>query len=60
VVREWKSDSNVLKQQGHLYDMNAISYSPDGQFIATGGQDGKLNVVEFFWVSGGCRGEAKG
>lgn len=52
LVWEWKSESYVLKQQGHLYDMNAISYSHDGQFIATGGQDGKLKIWNA--VSGFC------
>ena len=28
--------------QGHFYDMNMLAYSPDGQFIVTGGDDGKV------------------
>lgn len=44
MVWEWQSESYILKQQGHHYDMNCLSYSPDGQFIATGGDDGKLKV----------------
>lgn len=39
---EWQSETYVLKQQGHFYDMNVLSYSPDGQIIATGGDDGKV------------------
>lgn len=38
----------MLKQQGHYFDMNTLSYAPDGQTIATGGDDGKLKI----WNSG--------
>jgi periodic tryptophan protein 2 len=34
LVWEWQSESYVLKQQGHYYDMNSLSYSTDGQNIA--------------------------
>ncbi|KAG6810759.1 hypothetical protein H0H92_010441 [Tricholoma furcatifolium] len=44
LVWEWQSESYVLKQQGHYYDMNTLSYAPDGQTIATGGDDGKVKV----------------
>ncbi|KAI9139435.1 putative WD repeat protein [Paraphysoderma sedebokerense] len=44
LVWEWQSESYVLKQQGHFYDMNVVSYSSDGQYIATGGDDGKVKV----------------
>lgn len=44
LVWEWKSESYVLKQQGHLYGLNCMDYSSDGQFIATGGEDGKVKV----------------
>ncbi|KAJ3127408.1 hypothetical protein HK098_006397 [Nowakowskiella sp. JEL0407] len=44
LVWEWQSESYVLKQQGHQLDMNALSYSQDGQFIATGGDDGKVKI----------------
>ncbi|KIY70735.1 WD40 repeat-like protein [Cylindrobasidium torrendii FP15055 ss-10] len=44
LVWEWQSESYVLKQQGHYFDMNAISYAPDGLTIATGGDDGKVKV----------------
>ena len=37
LVWEWKSESYVLKQQGHSYDMTCVSYSPDSLSIATGG-----------------------
>jgi periodic tryptophan protein 2 len=44
LVWEWRSESYVLKQQGHYYDINAVSYSGDGQLLATGGDDGKVKV----------------
>lgn len=42
LVWEWQSESYILKQQGHFNSMSCLSYSPDGQFIATGGDDGKV------------------
>jgi periodic tryptophan protein 2 len=36
--------ADILKQQGHYFDMNTLAYSPEGQYIATGGQDAKLKV----------------
>ncbi|XP_053561685.1 periodic tryptophan protein 2 homolog [Bombina bombina] len=44
LVWEWQSESYVLKQQGHFNNMVALSYSPDGQHIVTGGDDGKVKV----------------
>ncbi|KAF4607257.1 hypothetical protein EYR38_001318 [Pleurotus pulmonarius] len=44
LVWEWQSESYILKQQGHYFDMNTLSYAPDGQTIATGGDDGKIKV----------------
>ena len=44
LVWEWQSESYVLKQQGHYFDMNTLSYSQDGQHIATGGDDGKVKI----------------
>eukprot|EP01132_Coremiostelium_polycephalum_P000933 gene933-1178_t len=44
LVWEWRSETYILKQQGHSYNMNTLSYSPDGQFIATGGEDGKVKI----------------
>ena len=44
LVWEWQSETYILKQQGHYYDMNVLAYSPDGQLIVTGGDDGKVAV----------------
>ncbi|KAG8707855.1 hypothetical protein FRC09_001569, partial [Ceratobasidium sp. 395] len=44
LVWEWQSESYVLKQQGHYFDMNSLSFSQDGQNIATGGDDGKVKI----------------
>lgn len=44
LVWEWQSETFVLKQQGHFFDLNTLAYSPDGQLIATGGDDGKVKL----------------
>lgn len=44
VVWEWQSESYVLKQQGHFSNMRVVVYSPDGQNLATGGEDGKVKL----------------
>jgi periodic tryptophan protein 2 len=44
LVWEWQSESYILKQQGHYFDMNTLAYATDGQTIATGGDDGKVKV----------------
>ncbi|XP_046852347.1 periodic tryptophan protein 2 homolog isoform X2 [Xenia sp. Carnegie-2017] len=44
LVWEWRSETYILKQQGHFYDMNVLAYSPDGQYIVTGGDDGKVKI----------------
>ncbi|WVQ83639.1 hypothetical protein IAT38_005781 [Cryptococcus sp. DSM 104549] len=44
LVWEWQSESYVLKQQGHYFDMNTLAFSPDGQNVATGGEDGKVKL----------------
>lgn len=33
-----------MKQQGHANNIACLCYSPEGQFLATGGQDGKLKL----------------
>eukprot|EP01029_Cantina_marsupialis_P030684 TRINITY_DN839_c0_g1_i3.p1 TRINITY_DN839_c0_g1~~TRINITY_DN839_c0_g1_i3.p1 ORF type:complete len:662 (-),score=190.90 TRINITY_DN839_c0_g1_i3:230-2215(-) len=44
LVWEWQSESYVLKQQGHFFDVNCVAFSPDGRAIATGGDDGKMKL----------------
>lgn len=44
LVWEWQSESYVFKQQGHFNNMAALAYSSDGQYIVTGGDDGKVKV----------------
>uniref|UniRef100_A0A1A7YT44 PWP2 periodic tryptophan protein homolog n=1 Tax=Iconisemion striatum TaxID=60296 RepID=A0A1A7YT44_9TELE len=44
LVWEWQSESYVFKQQGHFNNMASLAYSPDGQHIVTGGDDGKVKV----------------
>lgn len=33
-----------MKQQGHSSEMSCITYSPDGQYIASGGEDSKVKI----------------
>lgn len=47
LVWEWQSESYVLKQQGHSNSMVSLAYSPDGQYIVTGGDDGKVGLCRF-------------
>ena len=47
LVWEWQSETYILKQQGHYYDMNELAYSPDGMYIATGGDDGKVGWIDY-------------
>ncbi|KPI91085.1 Periodic tryptophan protein 2-like [Papilio xuthus] len=44
LVWEWQSEQYVMKQQGHSQDMTCVAYSPDGQYIVTGGYDGKVKL----------------
>ncbi|XP_077370168.1 PWP2 small subunit processome component [Festucalex cinctus] len=50
LVWEWQSESYVFKQQGHFNNLASLAYSPDGQYIATGGDDGKVKV----WNTNSC------
>jgi len=43
LVWEWQSETYILKQQGHYYDMNTLCYSQGGHYVATGGDDGKVS-----------------
>lgn len=55
LVWEWQSESYVLKQQGHFNSMVSLAYSPDGQYIVTGGDDGKVG-----WSAGREHGPVGG
>ncbi|ELU01708.1 hypothetical protein CAPTEDRAFT_223834 [Capitella teleta] len=44
LVWEWQSESYILKQQGHSSLMTCVQYSPDGQYLVTGGDDAKVKV----------------
>lgn len=47
LVWEWRSESYILKQQGHYFDVNCLAYSPDSQLLATGADDNKVKVNEY-------------
>ena len=44
LVWEWRSESYVLRQQGHYYDVAAAAFSPDGGTLATGADDAKVKL----------------
>nr|CAB3265326.1 periodic tryptophan protein 2 homolog [Phallusia mammillata] len=44
LVWEWQSETYIMKQQGHFNGMSCLDYSPDGRYIVTGGEDGKVKV----------------
>lgn len=44
LVWEWRSETYVLKQQGHFFDVSAVAFSPDGAFLATGADDCKARA----------------
>lgn len=48
LVWEWQSETYVMKQQGHFDTMSTVCYSPDGSYLATGGQDSKVKGSSSF------------
>ena len=44
LVWEWRTESYVLKQQGHYFDVASVAFSPDGAYLATGADDAKVKV----------------
>ncbi|KAA8497920.1 Periodic tryptophan protein 2-like [Porphyridium purpureum] len=44
LVWEWRSETHVLKQQGHLSLANSLSFAPNGRFMASGGMDGAVKL----------------
>ena len=43
-VWEWRSETYVLKQQGHYHDVGTTAFSPDGAQIVTGADDAKVTA----------------
>lgn len=52
LVWEWQSETYILRQQGHYNDINTLSFSQDGHYVATGGDDGKVKLWNM--LSGFC------
>ena len=46
LVWEWKSETYIYKQQGHMNDINIISFSPEGGQLASGAEDGRIKVFD--------------
>ncbi|CAL8081405.1 unnamed protein product [Orchesella dallaii] len=46
VVWEWTSESFVMKQQGHMDNIQCLDFSADGRWIVTGAHDGKVKLWE--------------
>ena len=44
LVWEWRSETYVLKQQGHFFDVAALAFSPDGTQLASGADDARVKV----------------
>ena len=45
-VWEWKSESYIYKQQGHMNDINLIAFSPEGGQLASGADDGRIKIFD--------------
>ena len=45
-VWEWKSESYIYKQQGHMNDINIIAFSPEGAQLASGADDGRIKIFD--------------
>ena len=45
LVWEWRSESYILKQQGHYFaEVNALAFSPGGSVVASAGGDSKVKL----------------
>ena len=42
LVWEWRSETYVVKQQGHYFDVASAAFSPDGACLVTGADDSKV------------------
>eukprot|EP00898_Chlorokybus_atmophyticus_P000595 jgi/Chlat1/1536/Chrsp122S01805 len=47
LVWEWRSETYILRQQGHYYGANTVAFSPDSQLIASGADDNKASMSLF-------------
>ncbi len=45
-VWEWKSETYIYKQQGHMNDINVIAFSPEGGQLASGADDGRIKIFD--------------
>ena len=45
-VWEWKSETYIYKQQGHMNDITIISFSPEGAQLASGADDGRIKIFD--------------
>ncbi|XP_045467818.1 periodic tryptophan protein 2 homolog [Harmonia axyridis] len=52
IVWEWQSENFILKQQSHGTSTSCVSYSLDGKWIASGGEDGLMKLWDV--TSGYC------
>ena len=52
LVWDWRSETQVLKQQGHTFDVSTVCFSPDGRLLATGAEDTKVKI--FSTATGLC------
>ena len=43
IVWEWQSETYIMKQQGHHNNLAVVTYSPNGLYMVTGGDDGKVS-----------------
>lgn len=44
LIWDWQSERYILKQQGHFSNIRCVESSPDGQFMVSGGDDGKVKL----------------
>jgi periodic tryptophan protein 2 len=44
LVWDWQAEIYVIKQQGHGQDVTCTAFSPNGQLVASGGEDGKVKL----------------
>ena len=46
LVWEWKSETYIYKQQGHMNDISLIAFSPEGGQLASGAEDGRIKIFD--------------